>query len=187
MAKVVSGEGNVYSMQTFPLSNRPEERGLQMRAITKLEQRFPAEKLQFHSFEWLGCGGTHNWVPEFKYWKPRDGSSPSLGDIWREYTLGIGHHFSILELVEVWDAKWKRDQRPIKNEWTRRMKVVRLVEGLVQQNSWDAEIALKFLNSKYPISPSSPQKHLRSSRLFQDWLKDPQKATILAESSQCGM
>ncbi|KAF6764548.1 hypothetical protein DFP72DRAFT_775784, partial [Ephemerocybe angulata] len=72
-------------------------------------------------------------------------SLPTLADIWNEYSVGIGHKFSIIQLNEHWGARWKRDIRSIESEFTRRMKIVKLIESLMKQNGWSSDCALEFL------------------------------------------
>ncbi|KAF5310463.1 hypothetical protein D9611_012258 [Ephemerocybe angulata] len=180
---VVSGQGHIYAAHTFPMSSRPEEYARQMLGISALEEKFSFEQLKYQSFDWVPTDVSHSWLPRFEWWKPNGGSLPTLADVWKEYSEGIGHRFSILQLNEQWGARWKRDVRSIKSEFTRRMKIVRLIEGLMKQNEWSCDYALEFLSSEYPIAagPGSPS-HLRSSRSFSDWLKDSTSNAVLAAS-----
>ena len=54
-----------------------------------------------------------------------------------------------------WDARWKRNRKPLTVEHSSRSKVVVLVERLCAQNRWSPEAALEFLSSAYPIPASN--------------------------------
>ncbi|KAJ3495160.1 hypothetical protein NMY22_g19973 [Coprinellus aureogranulatus] len=183
-AQFVSGGGNVYSIDTFPISNIPDVRSLQMKYITKLEAIFPVEKLKHAEFEWVCKKKEWMFLPKFEWWAPAKDVAPSIPDIWREWTIGIGHRFSIQELVQEWQALWKRDKNAIKSQWTRRYKLITLIEDLIKQNKgWSPDDAMEFLNTDYPLSPENKDPHFRSSRSFADWMKgDKERDGVLNAS-----
>lgn len=154
-----------------------------MKAITELEQKFSVEKIKQHTFVWTHLQGSrYTWLPFFRWWQPKPGEPPSIADIWKEYSVGIGNRFSIVELTENWEARWKRNEDSIKSEFTRRNKIYKLMNLLIERNSWCAEKALEFLQSEYPMTDKSPSKHLRSSRYFCDWLNKARYDEILTAS-----
>ena len=156
---IVSANGNIYPMTTFPLSqSHPDVQVKQMLGISKLEGLFPMERLKQHNFEWNPK--LDEWLPHYNFWRPSPGVPPTVDQIWEEYTEGIGNprSFSILELTANWGGRWKRNIQKIKTESSKRKKVVDLVQVLLIQPSWDSTKALAFLQEKYPV-PSLSSSH----------------------------
>lgn len=169
---VFSGNGNAYSIQTFPLSQSLETRGLQIAAITKLEEAFSPDRIRQVSFDWYQyrAGGEWDWYPEWTgYWRPAPGKSPSLKEIWRENRHGIGRRLSVREMQSRWDSRWRRKIEAEKVEGTRRGKVIALVEKILSQNDWAEEKTVEYLTEHYPI-PSKKEAYLSSMRAFQNYL-----------------
>jgi len=156
---VVSGNGNIYPITMFPLSqSHPDVQVKQMAQISKLESLFPTERLKQHNFEWNAK--RDEWLPFYDFWRPSPGVPPTVDQIWAEYMEGIGNpkSFSILELTANWGGRWKRNIQKIKTESSKRKKVIDLVQALLIQPEWDSTKALVFLREKYPI-PSSSSSH----------------------------
>ena len=63
---------------------------------------------------------------------------------------------------------------------SRRKKVTDLIEALSKKTNWNVRLALRFLKERYPISPQSAEKHLRSVRSFTEHLQ--KKGVNFAES-----
>ncbi|TEB29582.1 hypothetical protein FA13DRAFT_1711160 [Coprinellus micaceus] len=104
--QAISGNGNIYSQQTFLLSSQPDTRALQIRAISELERVFEPLKLCHNTFEWVCSKGRWEWLPVFdEFWKPNGGSAPSVAELWKEFKEGHGFHFSIEELNVTWAAR----------------------------------------------------------------------------------
>ncbi|PPR01886.1 hypothetical protein CVT24_001355 [Panaeolus cyanescens] len=169
----VSGTGNVYVYRTFPslLTANIQQQVNQMKALNDLERKIKPEKIKCHTFEWIDSA--EEWLPEFEtFWKPKNPhQAPTLEEIWKEYTEGMGGRLSIEELNKQWGARWKRNRGAIKVESARRSKVVRLIQKLSNKPEWDAQKALQFLRAEFNISPGSANVHLKSLRNFIEWLQ----------------
>lgn len=164
----VSQRGTVYLPTVFPLSIDPHERATQLEEIDKLELKFPSERLKHHQFEWKVA--INEWLPYYDWWKPSASTYPSIEQIWTEYELGMDGQLSIRELIAGWDARWKRNKQNIKSEYSRRMKIVNLVQDLQAKPNWNAKTALQFLKARYPV-PASTAPYLKSMRAFIEHLQ----------------
>lgn len=167
-ATAITRCGTVYSQNVFPLSQDPHEREQQIRAIDDLESKFTSDRLKNHLFEWKVSNS--EWLPHYQWWKPNPGSYPSIEQIWTEHELGMDGKLSIRELSLGWDARWKRNKQNIKSEYSRRMKIVGLVQDLAAKPNWNSTKALKFLAKKYHI-PTSTTPYLKSMRAFIEHLQ----------------
>lgn len=163
----------------FPLDSNISTQAEQIQGITDLEKIFAPEKLRCMSFDWIaskkkgksGSGGGE-WVPQFDwYWQPAPNTQPSVKEIWREHAHGIGGRLSLRELRAHWGTRWRRGKNlnALKVEGTRRGKVIKLVERLMEAHRWSEEEALKYITAQYPI-PSQDHPFLTSMRRFQDYL-----------------
>ncbi|KAJ7750712.1 hypothetical protein DFH07DRAFT_1034092 [Mycena maculata] len=77
-----------------------------------------------------------------------------------------GATLSVRELNERWNAKWKRDQQTIKSEFSRRKKVIDLIEKLRSKPNWNLELALRFIREVYETDTT-----FRTTRAFCDRLQ----------------
>ena len=167
-----------YSSTTFPLSLIHDIKQEQLTAIKVLEEKFTAERLRNHRFMWITRksvdGVVNEWLPQFeKFWKPKGNRSVTIEEIWKEYQFGMDGHLSISQLNLGWNARWKRDIQGIKTEYSRRMKIVNLIQGLTDPKAKllrHADAALHFLIQTYPI-PTSATSHLKTTRTFIEWLQ----------------
>ena len=167
-----------YSSTTFPLSPIHDIKQEQLTAIKVLEEKFTAERLRNHRFMWITRksvdGVVNEWLPQFeKFWKPKGNRSVTIEEIWKEYQFGMDGHLSISQLNLGWNARWKRDIQGIKTEYSRRMKIVNLIQGLADPKAKllrHANAALHFLIQTYPI-PTSATSHLKTTRTFIEWLQ----------------
>lgn len=186
LGSFVSGNGNIYSLETFPLDNFDTVKALQMKNITQLELKLAPEKLRHQTFEWAyNRGGNGEWLPIFKgFWKPARGGAPNYDELWKEYAVGYPDRLSFVELEKNWGARWKRDDKGIKAEFQRRIKVIRLIKQLSEQQDWTVPKALDFLRERYSIDSKSPKDYLRSPRKFISWLQksDTNVQSILEDS-----
>jgi hypothetical protein len=177
----VSLSGNIYPPATFDsLTNEPKLRELQQTAIQKLEDLFTYERVAKHQFDWESKH--EDWLPRFEsFWRPK-GRDLTVEDIWREDRFGIEGTFSIQELTARWGARWKRNEPRLKTEAGRRKKIIQLVEDLSGKVNWTNDLALRFLQEKYPIDPKSTVAHLRTARSFMEYLNKKTKDAILEAS-----
>ncbi|TEB21578.1 hypothetical protein FA13DRAFT_1799711 [Coprinellus micaceus] len=185
---VLSGNGNAYSIQTFPLSQNLSACGLQIAAITKLEEAFSPDRIRQVSFDWYQyrAGGEWDWCPEWTgCWRPAPGKPPNLEEIWRENRYGIGRWLSVQAMQSRWDSRWRRKIEAEKVEGMRRGKVITLIERVSSQNGWSEDETVKYLTSEYPI-PSKEQPFLSSMRAFQKHLGANKDSgiTALVEASR---
>lgn len=172
---------------SFVLSQDLHEREQQEAVIQRLELKYnsgaAAHHIPHHRFEWRKYSSgavTEEWLPFYVFKK-----GLTVAEIWTEWTVGLEGCFSIRDLNDGWDARWRRNNAGQKTENARRRKVVALIEALGNQPDWSTSLALRFLNNKYKIpTPSAP--HLRSTRAFIDYLQDKQSdalSSILATAS----
>ncbi|KAJ3536673.1 hypothetical protein NMY22_g5932 [Coprinellus aureogranulatus] len=196
-SQFVSGNGNVYSTQTFPLDDESETRVVQMKAVLDIESKLSPERIRLQTFEWrlrTKRGKAWEWIPVIEsMWKPDDGRHPTFEEIWQEHSTGIGNRLSTRELDQHWESRWKRPGGPdggaVKTEYMRRMKVVQLITSLSQQAGWSVESALSFLTERCTPSPKrateSGISFLRSYRSLIEHLQKNKDgiATILEMSS----
>ncbi|KAF5377311.1 hypothetical protein D9615_006350 [Tricholomella constricta] len=171
---VVSLTGHLYAPITFPLSEEPSQRSKQLAALEILEKKYGAERLRHHTFEWRRARSqkqSDEWLPFYLYWKPpgKD-NSPSIEEIWNEWTVGMDGQLSVRDLNTGWDARWRRDNGALKTEAGRRKKIIALIDKLSAKPNWNYTVALRFLNEKYPI-PTPSVTYLRTTRAFTDYLQ----------------
>ena len=99
---------------------------------------------------------------------------PSIDKIWQEYTVGIDGWLLLTLLNEVWGARWKRNINSVKVEYSRRQKVVKLINELsnrMSSSGWTADDILAHLRNHFPIDPQSTFRHLHTSWAFMDYLQ----------------
>ncbi|KAF8078428.1 hypothetical protein FPV67DRAFT_54136 [Lyophyllum atratum] len=170
----ISLAGHIYSPTVFRLSAESTQRGKQLTAIETLEKKYGAERLRRHSFEWKRASSRKQddeWLPLYSYWKPAGkDSTPSIAEVWTEWTVGMDGQLSVRDLNAGWDARWRRDNGALKTEAGRRKKIIALIEKLSAKPNWNDTIALRFLSEKYRI-PSPSISYLRTTRAFTDYLQ----------------
>lgn len=152
--RTVSHAGNIYAYSIFQLSDDLSLRTKQLDALSALEMIFSYERLIKHEFEW--DTKYEEWLPRFaRFWSPPGNKKLTIEDVWRENKFGIEGHFSVQELNARWDARWRRNLKPIKTEYSRRNKVILLLEKLCAKPNWNTEIAFRFLHEKFPAQAIS--------------------------------
>ncbi|KAG6834661.1 hypothetical protein H0H93_008223, partial [Arthromyces matolae] len=178
-----------YPETSFPLSHNPLTRTAQLACISDLEKKYGRDRLLKHSFEWImtAKGTSHNeYLPQYIYWTPKGaGTYPSVREIWMEYTFGIDGQLSVSQLNAGWNARW-RSAPAARTETSRRKKIVDLIDELVRQPNWTAELALRYLESQYRI-PTPGITYLSKTRSFIEHLqkKDGQlKVEILTNAKK---
>lgn len=176
-ATLNSGSWTVKYPTSFVLSQDAYERERQETAIHSLELKYGSTAvchIPCHRFEWRKYPSgvvTEEWLPFYIFKK-----GLTVAEIWTEWTVGLEGCFSVRDLNDGWEARWRRNNAGQKTENARRRKVVALIEALGNQPNWDTSLALRFLNDKYKIpTPSVP--HLRSTRAFIDYLQDKRSDT----------
>ncbi|PPQ70700.1 hypothetical protein CVT25_010617 [Psilocybe cyanescens] len=148
----------------FVLSEEIRDQNLQIGAIRELIIKFGSEQISCHQFEWIKSktnSVSDEWLPFYKY----DLNVRTLVDIWNEYTEGLHGNLSVRQLTERWGARWRRNNQGQKTEATRRKIITTLITKLSQKPNWTVDLALRFLNERYPI-PSSTPKYLNNPRAF---------------------
>lgn len=95
-------------------------------------------------------------------------------------------------MTEGWDTEWRNDDKvdSKKTEFCRRRKVIGLVEELVAPGGtfqWTIDRALSFFDECFPISRLSTEKHLRSMRVFCEWLQKRDRSSVetIKVAAQC--
>jgi hypothetical protein len=182
---VVSLTGNIYPSTTFPLSDDSFEQSKQLAAIADLETKYSVERISRHQFEWSrSASESHEdeWLPIYLYWRPNKNSSPSVEEIWKEWSFGMDGCLSVSELSAGWGARWRRNNSAAKTEATRRKKIITLIETLAKKPNWNCELALRFLKDRYPI-PTRTVSHLKTTRAFIDYLQKHGMEEVLSNSN----
>ncbi|KAK6987922.1 hypothetical protein R3P38DRAFT_3227051 [Favolaschia claudopus] len=155
----------------FPLpSSTPEPSTYTPRSPEERQQfyfqRYGADRFRKHSPEWVDG----NWLPRYKY-----SSADGIWDYWVEWKEGVDGFISVEELTTVWGAKWRRNIAGLKNENTRRMRVVNLILELSRKPRWDVSLVQRFITERYA-------RQYRA-RAFTDYLKNNRDAVIAAASN----
>lgn len=184
--------GNFYPTTTFQLAHidavlldkegEPTEkrvRDYQLAEINWLEKAIPRapDRLCLEKFSWMNF--THkgkiyyDWRPEIIF-KP----DPSIEDIWAEWTRHDGQ-LSVRELERLWTDRWKINTGIRQIDEQRR--IITLIKKLVRLPNWTVAIALRFLQDRYPIGPTS---QFKSTHMFLEALQatDALGEQILAEA-----
>ncbi|KAF5381020.1 hypothetical protein D9615_004052 [Tricholomella constricta] len=179
---------NIYPARTFPISQDPTTRDAQLAFIANLESKFSRDRLAKHQFEWIISSRRsqgNEFLPRYTFWTPKGQNVyPSVREIWSEYKFGMDGHLSISELNAGWDARW-RSQGPARTEMSRRNKIIGLIEDLSKNSNWRPDLALQYLETKYPI-PTHTIPYLRTTRAFIDRLQkqDKELRTEILEGSK---
>jgi hypothetical protein len=83
---------------------------------------------------------------------------------------------SVEELTTTWGAKWRRNNAGLKNENTRRMRVVNLILELSKKPRWNINLVNRFITDNYA-------RQLRA-RAFSDYLKTAgNRAAVIAAAA----
>lgn len=147
--------------------------------LSEHEDQKAAMKVVLDMFGLVATQKHWPWTWESKGWK-RDGfhwvPSYSFTDIngltykraWEEYADGLDGHLSISKLNNLWGAKWRRGKQASEN--SRRNKFYSLIKALLGKPRWDRDRVFEFLNTRYPISSSSPNLNLRTTSAFMRYL-----------------
>ncbi|KDQ49188.1 hypothetical protein JAAARDRAFT_663984 [Jaapia argillacea MUCL 33604] len=131
----------------------------------KLATRFNAAQLLNHEWEWING----DWLPKYKYIPVT-----TITEIWTEYADGLRGYLPVRDLNAIWEARWRRNEKPLKTENSRRAKVYKLVQALSEKPRWNIAKALRFLAEKY-------EPHYRA-RAFCDYLTPTTHQLILEDS-----
>lgn len=141
------------------IANTPEKKW------TQYILRFGEERWRLHAPEWVNG----DWIPRYQFAR-----ATCITDYWTEWAVGIGGFLPVRDLVEVWDAKWRRNVAGLRTEFGRRKKVVDLILELSTKPMWGMKLALRFISEKY--------EPLYKPRAFADLLTR-NRAQVLAASS----
>ncbi|KAF5385999.1 hypothetical protein D9615_002501 [Tricholomella constricta] len=167
----------LYPALAFPMSQDLPTRGAQLAYIATLEAKFSRDRLSKHQFDWIISSRRNQadeFLPRYSFWTPEGQNAyPTVRQIWTEYKFGMDGCLSISELNAGWDARW-RSQGPARTEMSRRNKIIGLVEDLSKNPNWRPELALQYLETKYPI-PTRSVPYLRTTRAFIDCLQKQDK------------
>lgn len=129
--------------------------------------KYSMQRVAAHTFEWVKHASPRlpdEWLPVYDFQR-----CETLEDVWKEYTIGLNGCLSVRQLEEGWAARWKRNNGSRKSEHGCRRRVVELIERLAGKPNWNYPLALRFLGDRYPISPQSEYKTVRS---FTDYLQN---------------
>ncbi|KAK7027698.1 hypothetical protein R3P38DRAFT_3190769 [Favolaschia claudopus] len=129
-------------------------------------QRYGADRFRKHSPEWVDG----DWLPRYKY-----SSADGIWEYWVEWKEGVDGFISVEELTTTWGAKWRRNTPALKNENTRRMRVVNLILELCQKPRWNVSLVQRFITDRYA-------RQFRA-RAFSDYLKNNRDVVIAAAAN----
>lgn len=129
----------------------------QMSAWNVLALKYSLDRLKRHQWDWVEK--TETFLPKYTF-------QPVLKitDVWTEWASGLNGFLSVRELNEGWNAKWKRDNQSIKNEYGRRKKIIDLIQRLVDKPNWNLVLALEFIRDVY-------EPEYRTTRAFCDYIQ----------------
>jgi hypothetical protein len=138
-----------------------------------MANKYGDTRLRRHRWEWLSSGSKANsYLPYYEY-QP----ASRITDIWEEWTTGLNGFLSTRELEEGWGPSWRRNQRPLKTERSRRKKVVDLILKLESKRNWTTDLALRFTRERYEMARDSNGKLLYpTARSFADYLQKKAEA-----------
>ncbi|KAJ7861022.1 hypothetical protein B0H14DRAFT_3445749 [Mycena olivaceomarginata] len=146
---------------SIPALKSPEERQ------AFYYQRYGSELFRKHAPEWVNG----DWLPRYKYT-----SADSIWEYWTEWKDGVRGYMSVEELTTTWGAKWRRNIAGLKNENTRRMRVVNLILELSKKPRWNINLVNRFITDKYA-------RQFRA-RAFSDYLKTAgNRAAVIAAAA----
>lgn len=98
-------------------------------------------------------------VPSYSFQPVR-----TVADLWTEWTAGLNGCMSLSLLVNRWSTKWRKGDNAKRTEFSRRKKVIDLIERLRNKHRWDVALALRFLQEKYGNQTASKfSKYLSSN------------------------
>ncbi|KAJ6597696.1 hypothetical protein DFH09DRAFT_1272296 [Mycena vulgaris] len=126
--------------------------------------RFREARFRKHSPQWVNG----DWLPQYRY-----SSAGTIWDYWVEWSEGVDGHIPVRDLNTTWGSKWRRGVNTLRNENTRRMKVIDLILLLSSKPRWDVNLVRRFITETYP--------HYRA-RAFSDYLKKS-GATVIAAAA----
>ncbi|KAJ7749846.1 hypothetical protein DFH07DRAFT_961631 [Mycena maculata] len=154
MASVISPSSSTPSASQ-PASSSVE----QTAAWNLLSLRYTDARLRRHTWDWIEA--MNSFLPKYDFQPVK-----KITDIWTEWATGLNGFLSIRELEEGWNSRWKRDSRKIKSEWSRRSKVIKLIEGLQKKPNWNLELALRFIRETYEMD-----RQFNTVRKFCDYIQ----------------
>ncbi|KAF9030463.1 hypothetical protein BDZ89DRAFT_1132381 [Hymenopellis radicata] len=144
---------------------------IQETARQALLSRYGAECVHRHQWTWTTSASVKKpdrWVPTYSLAPLKN---ISLEDVYTEFSNGLKGHLSIRELRAKWGAEWQGASNAEKTDASRRKRFFELVEALkARHKNWQDKHVFEFLNSRFCIDAKSSSKHLRSLRLFLEWI-----------------
>ncbi len=158
----------------FVLSKADDERARQLTSIHDLLGKYGNAPISKHQFEWTRYATgrvTEEWLPIYVYRK-----GLSVREMWQEWADRLDGSFSVRQLCENWDARWRRNVQGQKTEASRRKHVIDLISELSAKAKWSVSLALKFLEEKYPIPGAG---YLASATTFCKELQNKTKGPTL--------
>ncbi|KAE8179719.1 hypothetical protein CF336_g9544, partial [Tilletia laevis] len=109
--------------------------------MVKEEARWGKEKVAANE-HWAYVAEKNIILPRYQF---RPG--PSVRDTWAEYSVGANGRFGTRMMEETWGTGW-RSGPGMKQEWSRRKKVIDLLEDITRSRpSWTQEHAIRFMEA----------------------------------------
>ncbi|KAJ7269115.1 hypothetical protein C8J57DRAFT_1609308 [Mycena rebaudengoi] len=125
--------------------------------------RYGTRRFLKHSPEWVDG----DWLPHYKYSRAN-----AIWDYWVERKEGVDGYIGVEELTTTWAAKWRRNNTSLKQEGSRRMKVINLILELSAKPRWNVQLTRRFITEKYAT--------LFRARAFADYLTKNRAAVVTA-------
>jgi hypothetical protein len=130
--------------------------------------RYGTQRFLKHSPEWVNG----DWLPHYKYSKAN-----TIWDYWVEWKDGVDGYIGVKELTTTWGAKWCRSNAGLKQEGSRRMKVINLILELSVKPRWNVQFTRQFVTEKYATS--------FLARAFADNLTKNRAVVVTAAANYC--
>lgn len=73
----------------------------------------------------------------------------TIRDVWNEWSEGLNGYLPVRVLTEVWATKWRSGSDSKRTAFSRRKKIIDIVEKLAHKPRWSVDMALRFLEKTY--------------------------------------
>ncbi|KAJ7275891.1 hypothetical protein C8J57DRAFT_1590123 [Mycena rebaudengoi] len=75
-----------------------------------------------------------------------------ITNIWTEWVSGLNGYLSTRELEEGCGPTWRRNQKGLKTDCSRRKKVADLITQLAAKRNWTVDLTLRFIRDQYELA-----------------------------------
>lgn len=169
MPDIFARDGSLPSGLTPPPAAQ-DHLSIPQRNWVEICSQFPRDQLLQH--RWIFNQSLGRWCPRYTWPCPA-----TLSELWAEYTCGVNGYLPVRAMEKYWCTAWRSDN---KTEWSRRKKVVELLDTVAKRRSCTMERVFEFFEARYR---KTPQRPLTPRQLY-DTISRLKEETILLAADE---